>query len=70
MRMPCWPWGLHPILRAPPDAANKIRAEALAVFLVIAQIFGAIGPAFYGSSSVTGRAGPDLRPDTRWVAPS
>jgi hypothetical protein len=39
---------LHPIRRAPPDAANKIRAHALAVFLVIAQIFGAIGPAFYG----------------------
>ena len=26
----------------------EIRAEALAVFFAIAQIFGAIGPAFYG----------------------
>jgi hypothetical protein len=49
MRTPCWPWGLlHPILRAPSGAANEIRAEALPVYLVIAQIFGAIGPAFYG----------------------
>jgi hypothetical protein len=49
MRTPCWPSGLlHPILRRPPGAASEIRAEALAVFLVIAQIVGAIGPAFYG----------------------
>jgi hypothetical protein len=27
----------------------EIRAEALAVFFAIAQIFGAIGPAFYGA---------------------
>jgi MFS family permease len=26
----------------------EIRAEALAVFFAIAQIFGAVGPAFYG----------------------
>ena len=26
----------------------EIRAEALAVFFAVAQIFGAIGPAFYG----------------------
>jgi len=27
----------------------EIRAEALAVFFAIAQIFGAVGPAFYGA---------------------
>ena len=26
----------------------EIRAEALAVFFALAQIFGAVGPAFYG----------------------
>lgn len=31
-----------------PRAANEIRAEALAVFLVIAQIFGAVCPARHG----------------------
>jgi hypothetical protein len=29
-------------------ASIEIRAEALAVFFAVAQIFGAIGPAFYG----------------------
>jgi hypothetical protein len=48
MRTPCWPGLLHPIPRAPSGAANEIKAEALAVFLVIARILGAIGPAFYG----------------------
>ena len=27
----------------------EIRAEAIAVFFAIAQIFGALGPAFYGA---------------------
>jgi hypothetical protein len=34
----------NPIPRAPSGAANEIRAEALAVCLVIARIFGAVGP--------------------------
>jgi MFS family permease len=37
----------------------EIRAEALAVFFAIAQVFGAIGPAFYGFliGNGTNRAG-------------
>jgi len=37
----------------------EIRAEALAVFFAIAQVFGAVGPAFYGSliGNGTNRAG-------------
>jgi hypothetical protein len=48
MRPPCWAGLLHPIPRAPSGAADEIRTEALAAFLVIARILGAIGPAFCG----------------------
>ena len=36
----------------------EIRAEAIAVFFAIAQIFGALGPLFYGALIGDGRAAP------------
>jgi MFS family permease len=40
----------------------EIRAEAMAVFIAIAQIFGALGPVFYGAliGNGTNRTGPTV----------